>query len=333
MKQVKELTAPFQPDMLKPNTEADMAFSALADMTAMCQNYGSISMKSSYGPASFKITGGRIESKECSKCEAITKALHDAELALTQEKMLTNKLQDTNLQLHQKLVSAMDPEKLRSMAAARYKRERDTAKSELEDKSAALIVAEREAKTAQDAMVSQANSRDLKLQLKQKEEELADSRREVHTTRTRMKGEWREQLKASKQQHAQQQLTLEMVGTQQQGQRDSDTPSDGTASPSFNYLPKMDAYAQTKPKVKSYLSNLVEVRGKDGVCVAMEIQKPSVQLNSKQKPQVVVKRESGYETGKLLFVGVIGGKEMAGVCLDNRLQSESGVWHVGVVSM
>ena len=42
VQQVKELTTPFQPDMLKPNTEADMVFSALADMTSMCQNYGQV---------------------------------------------------------------------------------------------------------------------------------------------------------------------------------------------------------------------------------------------------------------------------------------------------
>ena len=35
--QVKELTAPFPPEMLKPNTEPDMIFSALADMTSVCQ--------------------------------------------------------------------------------------------------------------------------------------------------------------------------------------------------------------------------------------------------------------------------------------------------------
>ena len=42
VQQVKELTTPFQPDMLKPSTESDMVFSALADMTAMCQNYGQL---------------------------------------------------------------------------------------------------------------------------------------------------------------------------------------------------------------------------------------------------------------------------------------------------
>ena len=40
--QVKELTTPFQADTLKPNTEADMVFSALADLTAMCQSYGQV---------------------------------------------------------------------------------------------------------------------------------------------------------------------------------------------------------------------------------------------------------------------------------------------------
>ena len=40
--QVKELTTPFKADTLKPNTEADMVFSALADLTAMCQSYGQV---------------------------------------------------------------------------------------------------------------------------------------------------------------------------------------------------------------------------------------------------------------------------------------------------
>ena len=41
--QGKELTTPFQPNMLKPNTKADVVFSALADLTTMCQNYGKVS--------------------------------------------------------------------------------------------------------------------------------------------------------------------------------------------------------------------------------------------------------------------------------------------------
>ena len=40
--QVKELTTPFQPEMLEPNTKANVIFSALADLTALCENYGQI---------------------------------------------------------------------------------------------------------------------------------------------------------------------------------------------------------------------------------------------------------------------------------------------------
>ena len=40
VRQVKELTTTFQPDMLEPNTEADMIFSAIADFTAECQKFG-----------------------------------------------------------------------------------------------------------------------------------------------------------------------------------------------------------------------------------------------------------------------------------------------------
>ena len=58
VQQVKELTTPFQPDMLKPNTEADMAFSALADVTVMCQNYGKIYESMSLpDPSNCYITG------------------------------------------------------------------------------------------------------------------------------------------------------------------------------------------------------------------------------------------------------------------------------------
>ena len=40
--QAKELTTPFQPDFLKPDTEAVIVFLASADMTTSCQNYGKI---------------------------------------------------------------------------------------------------------------------------------------------------------------------------------------------------------------------------------------------------------------------------------------------------
>ena len=59
--QVKELTTPFQPDTMKPNTEADMVFSALADLTAMCQSYGQVFTSGSLDPSKCHITGKGLE--------------------------------------------------------------------------------------------------------------------------------------------------------------------------------------------------------------------------------------------------------------------------------
>ena len=42
VKQVKELTTTFPPDMLKPSTEADTIFSALEDVATACRNYGHV---------------------------------------------------------------------------------------------------------------------------------------------------------------------------------------------------------------------------------------------------------------------------------------------------
>ena len=46
LKQVKELTTTVQPDALKPNTKVDIIFSASADITDMCCNYGQIAIPS-----------------------------------------------------------------------------------------------------------------------------------------------------------------------------------------------------------------------------------------------------------------------------------------------
>ena len=59
--QVKELTTPFQPDTLKPNTEVDMVFSALADLTAMCQSYGQVFASGSPDPLKCHTTGEGLE--------------------------------------------------------------------------------------------------------------------------------------------------------------------------------------------------------------------------------------------------------------------------------
>ena len=59
--QVKKLTTPFQEDSLKPNTEADMVFSALADLTAMCQSYGQVFSSGSPDPSKCQTTGKGLE--------------------------------------------------------------------------------------------------------------------------------------------------------------------------------------------------------------------------------------------------------------------------------
>ena len=48
--QVKELTTPFQPHLLKPSTEADITFSTSLDVTVQCQQYGKISSSGSPDP-------------------------------------------------------------------------------------------------------------------------------------------------------------------------------------------------------------------------------------------------------------------------------------------
>ena len=59
--QVKELTTPFQADTLKPNTEADMVFSSLADLTALCQSYGQVFTLGSPDPSKCHTTGKGFE--------------------------------------------------------------------------------------------------------------------------------------------------------------------------------------------------------------------------------------------------------------------------------
>ena len=61
--QVKELTTPFQPDMLEPNTKADVIFSALADLTASCENYGQVFYPGLPDPSKCHITGNGTDLK------------------------------------------------------------------------------------------------------------------------------------------------------------------------------------------------------------------------------------------------------------------------------
>ena len=61
VRQVKELATPFQPDTLKPNTEADIVFSASADMTALCQNYGQVFTPGPPDPSKCQVSGKGLE--------------------------------------------------------------------------------------------------------------------------------------------------------------------------------------------------------------------------------------------------------------------------------
>ena len=59
--QVKELTISFQADTLKPDTEANTVFSALEDLTAMCQSYGQVFTSGSPDPSKCHTTGKGFE--------------------------------------------------------------------------------------------------------------------------------------------------------------------------------------------------------------------------------------------------------------------------------
>ena len=59
--QVNELTTPFPPDILEPNTEADVKFLASPDVTDMCQTYGEIFSPESPDPSKCQATGKGLE--------------------------------------------------------------------------------------------------------------------------------------------------------------------------------------------------------------------------------------------------------------------------------
>ena len=61
VKQVKELTTPFQPDILKPNTEADMRFLLTPDVTQACHSYGKVYAAGDPDPSQCQATGRGLE--------------------------------------------------------------------------------------------------------------------------------------------------------------------------------------------------------------------------------------------------------------------------------
>ena len=61
VKQVKELTSTVQPDILTPDAEANIVFSASTDMTALCRNFGQVSTLDSPDLSKCHVTGKGLE--------------------------------------------------------------------------------------------------------------------------------------------------------------------------------------------------------------------------------------------------------------------------------
>lgn len=285
--------------------------------------------------------------------ENVINHLRETEMALNERKKLCTELQSANSDLHQKLVMATDPELLKSVQdrMVRYKNERDAAKKELEDKQVQVLTAE--------MLQHQLDSKDEEMAQLQKDLQRYETKMKAYRSE---RNSLREQAKRQHAKEAQEfHITPKLEGAEldelnieqdspshehpphqygsptldytpgqyshhQQYQRDSHTPEDGATSPTYKYRSKMtssDMYSsQAKPKAESCMYSTISVLTKEGMA-DMEVQKPSAQLNAKHRPQVVVKRDVGqYETGTLMYVGRVGGKEIAGVQLDTRIQSE-----------
>ena len=61
VKQVRELTTPLQPDLLKPRTEADLHYSESIDISTFCENYGQVLRESAVDPSKCHATGDGLE--------------------------------------------------------------------------------------------------------------------------------------------------------------------------------------------------------------------------------------------------------------------------------
>ena len=97
LKQVKELTTTVQPDALKPNTKADVIFSASADITTLCRHFGQVSTPGSPDPSKCHATGKGLEAgtvgqtsiavlQTCSsKCEPCTEPVTSLECKLVSD--------------------------------------------------------------------------------------------------------------------------------------------------------------------------------------------------------------------------------------------------------
>ena len=102
VKQVKELTTTFPPDMLKPSTEADVIFSALRDVATACRNYGQVSAPGLPDPL---------------KCQVISKGIQAAVVG----KMSTAVLQAVNFnsQLCEEPIQSLECELVSELSGTR----------------------------------------------------------------------------------------------------------------------------------------------------------------------------------------------------------------------
>ena len=76
VQKAKDLSANFQPEMLKPNTSADIIFLASADITRGCQEYGTIVALSSPDPSKSYVTGDCVKATPTVVGETSTALLH-----------------------------------------------------------------------------------------------------------------------------------------------------------------------------------------------------------------------------------------------------------------
>ena len=74
---VRQVATPFPPEILEPITEADIVFSASADTTAACQNYGQVFAQGLPDPSKCHVTGKVAEVAVVGeKCTAILQAIN-----------------------------------------------------------------------------------------------------------------------------------------------------------------------------------------------------------------------------------------------------------------
>jgi chromosome segregation ATPase len=92
--------------------------------------------------------------------------------------------------------------------------------------------------------------------------------------------------------------------------------SAGGTSSGVNYKQRFASASTSSSSVSPRGQVYADVTMKDGIARNILIEKPLYKLNARQKPEVIVKRKAGsYEMGVLSYLGVLDGKEMAGVTL------------------